>query len=135
LRKDAFEAASFFSRWLQRRADTADGPAVLAYNPARCLVFFNFDRRKSDIGHVNVRAMSKPEDYEKRHKDGTLWARGQTLNGEPTGYWEWFRKDGTKLRSGHFENGEQVGEWTTYDRAGEVYKVTTMKRKKPTASS
>ncbi|WP_340117069.1 hypothetical protein [Pelagibius sp. 7325] len=74
-------------------------------------------------------ARSKPEDFVKNHKDGTLWARGQTLDGLPTGYWEWFRKDGTKLRSGHFDKGEQVGEWTTYDRKGEVYKVTTMKAK------
>jgi antitoxin component YwqK of YwqJK toxin-antitoxin module len=71
--------------------------------------------------------MSKPEPYEKLHKDGTLWARGQKLDGEPTGYWEWFRKDGTRLRSGWFEKGEQVGEWTTYDQQGEVYKVTKMK--------
>jgi hypothetical protein len=29
-----------------------------------------------------------------------------------------------------FRGGEQVGEWTTYDKAGVVYKVTTMKPKK-----
>ncbi len=66
---------------------------------------------------------------ETRHKNGSVWARGQTLDGEMTDYWEWFRKDGTKLRSGWFENGEQVGEWTTYDARGEVYKVTRMKPK------
>ncbi|KRB51090.1 MAG: hypothetical protein V4514_13760 [Pseudomonadota bacterium] len=70
---------------------------------------------------------TKPVPFEKLHKDGSLWARGQTLDDLPTGYWEWFRKDGTKLRSGHFERGEQVGEWTTYDRTGAVYKVTTIK--------
>jgi antitoxin component YwqK of YwqJK toxin-antitoxin module len=70
------------------------------------------------------------QEYTKHHKDGTLWARGQTLDGVPTGYWEWFRKDGTKLRSGYFEDGEQVGEWTTYDRDGQKYKVTVMKPKK-----
>jgi len=63
------------------------------------------------------------------HKDGSLWARGPMLDGQPSGYWEWFRKDGTKLRSGHFEAGEQVGEWTTYDKQGAVYKVTLIKRK------
>ncbi len=31
------------------------------------------------------------------------------------------------MRSGYFENGEQIGVWTTYDKDGEVYKVTTMK--------
>ena len=65
--------------------------------------------------------------FTKRHRDGTLWAKGRTADGEPTGYWEWFRKDGTRLRSGHFDAGRQVGEWTTYDRRGAVYKVTTMK--------
>ena len=64
------------------------------------------------------------------HKDGTIWAKGQTINGVMTGYWEWFRKDGTKMRSGYFENGEQVGEWTTYDKVGKVYKVTVMKPEK-----
>ncbi|HSE27895.1 MAG TPA: hypothetical protein VLA95_06660 [Gemmatimonadales bacterium] len=62
-----------------------------------------------------------------RHKDGSVWAKGPTLDGVPTGYWEWFRKDGVRMRSGWFEDGEQVGEWTTYDRTGAVYKVTTMK--------
>ena len=71
----------------------------------------------------------KTEPFTKLHRDGTLWAKGQTLDGIATGYWEWFRKDGVKLRSGWFENGEQAGEWTTYDRDGEIYKVTRMKKK------
>jgi antitoxin component YwqK of YwqJK toxin-antitoxin module len=50
------------------------------------------------------------------------------LDGQQTGYWEWFRKDGTKMRSGTFENGQQVGHWTTYDKSGAVYKVTTFKK-------
>ena len=70
-----------------------------------------------------------PVEHLQHHKDGSLWARGQTVQGVPTGYWEWFRKDGTRLRSGHFENGVQTGDWTTYDRKGEVYKVTRMKAK------
>jgi antitoxin component YwqK of YwqJK toxin-antitoxin module len=71
--------------------------------------------------------MTKPESYTKLHRDGSVWARGQTLDGTPTGYWEWFRKDGTRMRSGWFEDGRQVGEWTTYDRTGKVVKVTRMK--------
>ena len=51
------------------------------------------------------------------------------LDGQMTGYWEWFRKDGSKMRSGTFVNGEQVGEWTTFDKTGRVVKVTTMKLK------
>ena len=64
-------------------------------------------------------------EHVERHKDGSVRARGPTVDGQPEGYWEWFRRDGTKLRSGFFARGEQTGEWTTYDAAGEVYKVTT----------
>ena len=67
-----------------------------------------------------------PELYTEYHKDGSIWAVGQKLDGIPVGYWEWFRIDGTKMRSGTFENGRQVGEWTTYDREGNVYKITFM---------
>jgi len=70
---------------------------------------------------------SVPVPHTEYHKDGSIWARGHTLDGVPTGYWEWFRKDGTKMRSGYFEDGLQVGQWTTYDRTGQVHKVTTMK--------
>jgi antitoxin component YwqK of YwqJK toxin-antitoxin module len=69
------------------------------------------------------------ESVEIYHKDGSLWGRGQKLDGAETGYWEWFRKDGTKLRSGHIDGGQQVGEWTTYDKQGQVYKVTMIKDK------
>lgn len=67
--------------------------------------------------------------YIKHHKDGSIWAKGQTSDGVPVGYWQWFRVDGTLMRSGTFDAGEQVGEWTTYDRKGKVYKVTRMKPK------
>ena len=63
------------------------------------------------------------------HKDGSVWAKGEIMNGLATGYWEWFRKDGTRMRSGHFAKGEQVGEWITYDKTGAVYKITTIKPK------
>lgn len=72
-------------------------------------------------------------EHVERHRDGSLRARGPTVDGQPDGYWEWFRRDGTKLRSGWFANGEQTGEWTTYDAAGEVYKVTTPGGKRPRA--
>jgi len=62
-----------------------------------------------------------------RHKDGSVKAKGHTVDDVLTGYWEWFRKDGSRMRSGYFENGKQVGEWTTYDAKGKVVKVTKMK--------
>ena len=73
---------------------------------------------------------TKVKEHLHYHKDGTLWAKGQTIDGAMTGYWEWFRKDGTKLRSGCFGNGQQIGEWTTYDKPSEAYKITTMKTNK-----
>jgi antitoxin component YwqK of YwqJK toxin-antitoxin module len=70
-----------------------------------------------------------PDEHIEYHKDGTIWAKGPMLHGQPDGYWEWFRKTGTKLRSGHFAHGQPVGEWTTYDQKGHVYKVTTVRPK------
>jgi antitoxin component YwqK of YwqJK toxin-antitoxin module len=62
-----------------------------------------------------------------RHKEGSISAKGCTINDVLTGYWQWFRKDGTKMRSGYFENGKQTGEWTTYDARGKIVKITKMK--------
>ena len=62
------------------------------------------------------------------HKDGSIWAKGDMVDGQCDGYWEWFRLDGTKMRSGHFLKGKQVGEWTTYGKLEEVVKVTNFKK-------
>ena len=61
------------------------------------------------------------------HKDGSIWARGEMVDGQCEGYWEWFRKDKTKIRSGYFKNGKQTGEWITYDKRGKVFKITQFK--------
>ena len=76
----------------------------------------------------------KAEPHVHYHKDGTIWAKGQLIDGAMAGCWEWFRKDGTIMRSGSLEDGEQVGEWTTYDKNGRVVKVTTMKPKSKAAA-
>ena len=73
-----------------------------------------------------TRKKSSRKRYIKRHNDGSIWARGSTIDGVPEGYWEWFRIDGTKMRSGYFRYGKQTGEWTTYDKRGDVYKVTSI---------
>jgi antitoxin component YwqK of YwqJK toxin-antitoxin module len=78
-----------------------------------------------------ARSNTRPREHIVYHRDGSIWAKGQMAGDVPVGYWEWFRKDGSKMRSGYFEQGAQVGEWTTYDKHGEVYKVTQMKAKKP----
>ncbi|HVI69649.1 MAG TPA: hypothetical protein VM581_04275 [Magnetospirillaceae bacterium] len=58
------------------------------------------------------------------HADGSIWGKGSVQDGKMQGYWEWFRKDGSKMRSGHFNNDKQVGEWITYNRQGDVHKIT-----------
>ena len=59
-----------------------------------------------------------------RFADGSVRARGPSVDGLLQGYREWWREDGTRLRSGHVERGEPVGEWIRYDRAGEVHTTT-----------
>ncbi|MBK8841049.1 MAG: hypothetical protein IPO30_21025 [Hyphomonadaceae bacterium] len=67
------------------------------------------------------------------HADGTIRNKGQTLDGQMHGYWEFFRRDGIIMRSGHFCQGEQCGAWTIYDKAGKVHKVTHVKPDKAAA--
>lgn len=63
------------------------------------------------------------------HKNGSIWTKGNMIDGECDGYWERFRKDGTKMRSGYFKNGQQVGKWITYDKKGQEFKVTSFGKK------
>jgi len=77
----------------------------------------------------------KPKKFEfidgymiKYHANGTTrWSKGKVVDGQPDGYYEWYRPDGTLKRSGYFDMGTAVGDWTTYDNAGLVYKVTKKK--------
>ena len=72
--------------------------------------------------------MPKTTKYTHYHKDGSVWAKGEMNDEVMEGYWEWFRKDGTKMRSGYFQKGAQVGKWITYDKKGNVFKKTLMKK-------
>lgn len=61
----------------------------------------------------------------KYHANGkTMWSKGKMVDGEPEGYWEWYRPDGTIKRSGNFSHGIPIGEWITYDSKGNKYKTT-----------
>jgi hypothetical protein len=51
-----------------------------------------------------------------RHRDGSVRARGNVVDGQPDGCWEWFHLDGTRLRSGRFDKD---------DASGAVHQVTT----------
>jgi antitoxin component YwqK of YwqJK toxin-antitoxin module len=81
--------------------------------------------KKGEFGMPSKR--SNPQPHIEYHEDGSIHARGQMLDGVPTGYWEWFRKNGIKMRSGTFQDGEPVGDWITYDQKGGIYKVTKKK--------
>jgi antitoxin component YwqK of YwqJK toxin-antitoxin module len=64
----------------------------------------------------------------KYHANGkTVWSRGRIVQGQPDGYWEWYRIDGTLKRSGYFRMGVAVGEWITYDSKGQKYRSTMRK--------
>jgi antitoxin component YwqK of YwqJK toxin-antitoxin module len=54
----------------------------------------------------------------------TIWSKGKMVDGQPHGYWQWYRIDGSLKRSGYFEMGKVVGEWITYDSFGKPYKKT-----------
>ena len=69
----------------------------------------------------------KKEKFVELHNNGSLWAKGSLLNGEPEGLFKWYRKDGTLMRMGSFKKGKQVGTWTTFNKNGGVVKITKMK--------
>lgn len=72
----------------------------------------------------------------KYHANGTtIWSKGKMVNGQPEGYWEWYRQDGTIKRSGYFENGVPIGVWTTYDTRGAKHKTTQRGKKAQTSDS
>lgn len=58
------------------------------------------------------------------YENGLLRFKGEHLDGEMHGYWEFYRKDGSVMRTGYFDRGKQVGEWKTFDRAGNLVKTT-----------
>ena len=70
----------------------------------------------------------KPVASVSHYDNGEVRFRGQLLDGEMHGAWEFFRKDGSLMRSGQFDRGEQVGTWKTFDRKGKVVKETVFSR-------
>ncbi len=54
------------------------------------------------------------------YENGLPRFRGEYLEGEMHGPWEFFRKDGSLMRSGEFDKGVQIGIWRTFDRAGKL---------------
>jgi antitoxin component YwqK of YwqJK toxin-antitoxin module len=53
--------------------------------------------------------------------------KGEHLDGQMHGYWEFYRKDGSLMRSGNFDRDQQVGVWKTFDREGNLVKETKFK--------
>lgn len=66
----------------------------------------------------------KPVPSVDHYDNGKVRFRGDVLDGEMDGSWEFFRKDGSVMRRGDFDRGQQIGTWRTYDRAGKVVKET-----------
>ena len=58
------------------------------------------------------------------YANGKVKYRGDNLDGEMHGAWEWYRSDGTMMRTGQFDRGRQIGVWRTIDRSGRVVKET-----------
>jgi len=54
------------------------------------------------------------------YENGLPRFKGEYLDGEMHGPWEFFRKDGSLMRSGEFNQGIQIGIWRTFDRAGKL---------------
>jgi antitoxin component YwqK of YwqJK toxin-antitoxin module len=52
------------------------------------------------------------------YENGLPRFKGEYLDGEMHGDWEFFRKDGSLMRSGSFDHGVQTGIWRTFDREG-----------------
>ena len=46
--------------------------------------------------------------------------KGDYLDGEMHGPWEFYRKDGSLMRSGELHEGVQIGIWRTFDRLGKL---------------
>jgi hypothetical protein len=77
--------------------------------------WFNSSKMGSGAGELNGCQNRSSID---RHTDGSIEARGYTINDVLTGYWGVVQKRRHKMRSGCFENGKQTSEWTTYDAKG-----------------
>lgn len=54
------------------------------------------------------------------YENGLPRFRGEYLDGEMHGPWEFYRKDGSLMRSGEFDKGNQIGTWRTFDRTGKL---------------
>jgi antitoxin component YwqK of YwqJK toxin-antitoxin module len=54
------------------------------------------------------------------YENGLPRFKGDYLEGEMHGPWEFFRKDGSLMRAGEFNRGIQVGIWRTFDRSGNL---------------
>lgn len=92
------------------------------------------NNEKCDLIHPNGVKEKKMEVIDgytiKYHANGTtIWSKGKIVDGDPHGYWEWYRPDGTIKRSGYFDMGEPIGEWITFDNKGKKHKSTNRAKK------
>jgi len=62
----------------------------------------------------------KKRPYEKFYENGQLKQRGNLINKEPDGLWEWFHKNGQLELRRTYNNGEIDGLWEGYYENGQL---------------
>mgnify|MGYP000866730843 FL=1 len=62
----------------------------------------------------------KKRPYEKFYENGQLEQRGNLINKEPDGLWEWFHKNGQLELRRTYNNGEIDGLWEGYYENGQL---------------
>ena len=72
---------------------------------------------------------SKIKEHIQYHEDGSVWAKGQTLDGVPVGYWEWFRKTEGSCARAHSRMGNKPASGQRMTRIGRSIRNPVMKPK------
>ena len=58
--------------------------------------------------------------WERYYSDGTLWYKGNYIDGKPDGCWEEYWSNGILMNKGCYANGERTGYWRWYNIDGEL---------------
>ena len=65
----------------------------------------------------------KKRPYEKFYENGQLKQRGNLINKEPDGLWEWFHSNGQLEFRGNYKNGKRYGLREYFDKNGDLTKT------------
>ncbi len=64
------------------------------------------------------------------NKSGKMEAKGQLVNGAPTGDWEYYDNNGTIREKGTHKKNKRHGLWISYSKKGDIYMKTIYKNGK-----